>query len=106
MHCHEFGRLGYRVQAENRLGVTLATFYNDYDNLRSIEQVNPPAPTPIVLANGLTGKSYGAELTADYRLTDTWRLRAGYTEMRVSTEPKPGSTDTTRSTTFARSSVR
>jgi len=90
--------LGYRVQAENRLGVTLATFYNDYDNLRSIEQVNPPAPTPIVLANGLTGKSYGAELTADYRLTDTWRLRAGYTEMRVSTEPKPGSTDTTRST--------
>jgi len=88
--------LGYRVTGQDRLGVSLATFYNRYDNLRSIEMVNPPAPFPIVLGNGLEGKSYGAELTADYRLTGAWRLRAGYTEMRVRTEPKPGSTDTTR----------
>src|SRR5213596_3339432 len=58
--------------------------------------VNPPAPLPIVLANRLEGKSYGAELTADYRLTNTWQLRAGYTELRVRTEAKPGRTDTTR----------
>jgi iron complex outermembrane recepter protein len=88
--------VGYRVQAQDRLRVSLATFYNRYDHLRSVEMVNPPAPFPIVLANGLEGKSYGAELTADYQLTSRWRLRAGYTEMRVRTEPKPGSTDTTR----------
>ena len=88
--------LGYRVQAQDRLRMTLATFYNRYDHLRSVEMVNPPAPLPIILANGLEGKSYGAELTADYRLTNTWQLRAGYTEMRVRTEAKPGSTDTTR----------
>jgi len=88
--------LGYRVQAQDRLRMTLATFYNRYDHLRSVEMVNPPAPLPIVLANRLEGKSYGAELTADYRLTNTWQLRAGYTEMRVRTEAKPGSTDTTR----------
>ncbi len=88
--------LGYRAQALDRLGVSLATFYHRYDHLRSIEMVNPPAPFPIILANGLKGKSYGAELTADYRLTTAWRLRGGYTEMRVRTEPKPGSTDTTR----------
>jgi len=89
--------LGYRVQARDKVSVSLATFYNRYDNLRSIEMVSPPAPFPVVLANGLKGKSYGAELTADYQVTGAWRLRAGYTEMRVSTEPKPGSTDTTRS---------
>src|SRR3989441_2218151 len=88
--------LGYRVQAQDRLRMTLATFYNRYDHLRSVEMVNPPAPLPIVLANRLEGKSYGAELMADYRLTNTWQLRAGYTEMRVRTEAKPGSTDTTR----------
>ncbi len=88
--------LGYRVQAQDRLRMTLATFYNRYDHLRSVEMVNPPAPLPIVLANRLEGKSYGAELTADYRLTNAWQLRAGYTEMRVRTEAKPGSTDTTR----------
>jgi len=74
----------------------VATFYHRYDNLRSIELANPPAPFPIVLANGLEGKSYGVELTADYEVTQAWRLHAGYTEMRVRTEPKPGSTDTTR----------
>ena len=88
--------LGYRVQAQDRLRVSLATFYNRYDNLRSVEMVNPPAASPIILANGLKGKSYGAELTADYRLTDAWRLRGGYTEIRVRTAAKPGSTDTTR----------
>ncbi len=76
--------------------MSLATFYNRNDHLRSIEMVNPPAPFPIVLGNGLEGKAYGAELAADYRLTGAWRLRAGYTEMRIRTEPKPGSTDTTR----------
>src|SRR2546425_6091986 len=51
--------LGYRVQAQDRLSVSLAAFYNRYDNLRSVEMVNPPAPLPIILANGLKGKSYG-----------------------------------------------
>ena len=56
--------------------------------------VNPPAPLPIVLANGQSGTSYGAELTADYRVTDWWRLRLGYTELQIHIRAKPGSTDT------------
>src|SRR5437867_2370476 len=87
--------LGYRVQPQQRLSLSLATFYNDYDDLRSVEKVNPPAPFPIVIANGQKGESYGAELTADYRVADWWRLRAGYTELRVHIRPKLGSTDTT-----------
>ena len=62
--------LGYRSRPHERLSLAVATFYNDYDNLRSVEQINPPAPFPIVLANGQTGSSYGAELTAEYRASD------------------------------------
>ncbi len=88
--------LGYRTQAAERFSLSLATFYNVYDNLRSIERQNPPAPLPVVIANGLKGESYGAELTGDYRITDRWRLRAGYTELRIHIWPGPGSTDTSR----------
>ncbi|PYO62963.1 MAG: TonB-dependent receptor [Gemmatimonadetes bacterium] len=66
------------------------------EGLRSLEQVNPPAPFPIVIGNGQEGESYGAELTGDYRISGRWRVRAGYTELRVHIWASPGSTDTTR----------
>jgi len=88
--------LGYRTQAAERFSLSLATFYDIYGDLRSIERQNPPAPLPLVIANGLKGESYGAELTGDYRVTDRWRLRAGYTELRIHIRPGPGSTDTSR----------
>jgi len=88
--------LGYRTQASERFSLSLATFYNVYDNLRSVERQNPPAAFPLVVANGLKGESYGAELTGDYRITDRLRLKAGYTEMRLHLWPAPGSTDTSR----------
>jgi iron complex outermembrane receptor protein len=87
--------LGYRSEPHERLSLTLATFYNDYDDIRSLEQLNPPAPVPLVIANGQTGTSYGAELTADYRVTDRWRLRSGYTGLHLQLRPKPGSMDRT-----------
>jgi iron complex outermembrane receptor protein len=88
--------IGYRIRPQERLSFSLASFYNSYDKLRSVEKVNPPRPLPVVIGNGLTGESYGAELTADYRVIDRWLLRAGYTELQVRISPKPGSTDTTR----------
>ena len=86
--------MGYRAEIRPGFSVSLATFYHDYDDLRSLE---PPAVPggPSLIANGLVGKSYGAELSADLRVTDFWRLRAGYTEQRVSSEPKAGSRDAT-----------
>jgi iron complex outermembrane receptor protein len=86
--------LGYRVQPDPRISISLAAFYNDYDNLRSVEEVNPPNPLPVVIGNGQKGESYGAEFTAIYRVTDWWQLHAGYTELRVHIRPKSGSTDT------------
>jgi iron complex outermembrane receptor protein len=84
--------LGYRLQ-RRALTMSLATFYNRYEGLRSVEQTNPPAASPVVIGNGHDGESYGAELTAEYRVADAWRVRMGYTEMRVNIWAKPTSTD-------------
>jgi iron complex outermembrane recepter protein len=87
--------LGYRLQ-RGALTLALATFYNRYHGLRSIEKQNPPAATPLVLANGQEGESYGGELAAEYRVSDSWRVRAGYTDLRIQIWALPGSTDTSR----------
>ena len=84
--------LGYRAEVKRGLSFSLATFFHDYDDLRSLEI--PPNGLGGVVANGLEGKSYGAEFSADYLVRDGWRLRVGYTEMRVTSRPKAGSQDT------------
>jgi iron complex outermembrane receptor protein len=86
--------LGYRAQPYERLSLSIATYYNDYDRIRSIEPVNPPAPVPLVFRNGQEGESYGAEVSAEYQVTDTWKLRAVLSELRLQVRPKPGSLDT------------
>lgn len=85
--------LGYRLQ-HRAFQASLATFYNRYDGLRSLEQTNPPAAFPLVIGNGLDGESYGAELSTEYRIENGWRVRAGYTEMRIHIWAIPASTDT------------
>lgn len=83
--------LGYRVQVDPQLALTAATFYNLYDDLRSMEPLNPPAPFPIEINSELQGKAWGAELSADWRVLPTWRIHAGYTAVHAESEPQPGS---------------
>jgi iron complex outermembrane receptor protein len=87
--------LGYRAQPAERLSLSVAAFYHDYDDLRSREPATSPGLFPLVLANGQEGKSYGLELVARYRPTDWWQLQVGHTELRVEIRPKPGSADQT-----------
>jgi iron complex outermembrane receptor protein len=94
--------MGYRQEITDRLAFALATFYNDYNDLRSLEPLNPPAQFPIERSSGLQGHSSGAELTMEWRVTDAWRLHAGYTELRVHTERQPGNTDLTSDRNIAR----
>jgi iron complex outermembrane receptor protein len=97
--------LGYRHQRA-ALALAVATFYTRYHGLRSLEQVNPPTPAPVVISNGQDGESYGAEVTADFWATSGWRLRAGYTELRVHIWPNPGSTDASRGATESQAPER
>jgi iron complex outermembrane receptor protein len=87
--------LGYRTQPAERLSVSVAAFYNDYDDLRTREPATSPGPVPVRLGNGQEGESYGLELLVRYRPTDWWQLQVGHTELRVEIRPKPGSADRT-----------
>ena len=75
---------GYRWHARDRLSFDLATFYNDYDKLASLELgdafVDPDGRTvfPIVNENLTRGRTYGAELQAEWEPVDDWRLTANY----------------------------
>jgi len=85
--------LGYRVQAQRRFSLSAAAFYNDYDDLRSLERIDPGVPFPVSIGNGLEGESYGVELSADLSINRAWKVRAGYTGLRIDLRPKPASTD-------------
>ena len=70
--------LGYRTEINRSLGLSIATFFHDYEDLRSVEPI-PGAPGQTVILNELSAETYGVELAATWRVTDFWRLRGGYT---------------------------
>src|SRR5690606_38171868 len=74
--------LGWRIQPQEQLLLSLATFYNVYDNIRSAEPGPPPYNIPITYGNGVKGTTYGIELATTYQVNEWWRLRGGYTFLK------------------------
>jgi iron complex outermembrane receptor protein len=68
--------LGTRIQPLPELSFSISTFYNDYDQLRSVEY-SPVTLLPLYWGNMMYGNSYGVETWGTYRVTDWWRLSAG-----------------------------
>src|SRR3981081_2970074 len=68
--------LGYRVQLGSKFSASISTFFNDYDDVRSLSSSPPPAflGLPFFYENNLEGETYGIELSANYRVFDWWRL--------------------------------
>jgi iron complex outermembrane receptor protein len=85
--------LGWRMQAAERLSLSVATFHNDYDKIRSAEPGAGPLGLPITLGNGVQGDTYGIEISAVQRMTDWWQLRGGYTYLEKRLEVAPGNVD-------------
>jgi len=73
--------LGYRTELAERLGLSLAGFFNDYDDIRSVEPI-AGAPGQFIILNGLRAKTYGVELSLTWQAMNWWRLRGGYTYFR------------------------
>lgn len=90
--------LGWRIQPQEGLSISLATFYNVYDNLRSVEPGPPPFNIPLTFGNGVEGHTYGVELSAVYQLNSWWRLRGGYTFLKKELIVKPTSSDSNNGT--------
>ena len=96
--------VGYRAQVTSNLTFDLATFYNNYTNLRSAEPGTPfvegsPAPTdiviPFVAANKMSGGTYGVELFADWKLIPKWRLAGSYSYLQMNIHKNSDSLDPT-----------
>jgi iron complex outermembrane receptor protein len=82
--------LGYRLKATSNLSFDLAGYYNDYDNLRSVE---PLPGGKITIENKLVGQSYGGSLAAKWRIADWWRLDGSVSLFRVDIDKAPGGHD-------------
>ena len=85
--------LGWRVQPSKKLSVSLSTFYNVYDHLRSAEPPPPPLNYPIVITNGVQGETYGVELAFISQPATWWSLKGGYTYLKKHLWAKPGHKD-------------
>lgn len=85
--------LGWRFQSQSQFNLSLATFYNFYDYLRTAEPGPPPLNLPITIGNGLEGETYGAEISGTYQPLEWWRIRGGYTFMKKQLSLKPTSKD-------------
>ncbi len=87
--------VGYKAQPAHALTTSIATFYDDYDHLRSVEM-----GTPAVFANNLRGHGYGAETELTYQAQTWWRLSSGYTFQHLGLYA-----DSPQSQSFLRSSL-
>jgi iron complex outermembrane receptor protein len=96
--------LGYRVQATNSFSADIATFYNNYSNLRTAEPGAPflegsPIPTdvviPFVAANKMSGGTYGVDLFADWKVQPKWRLVGSYSYLQMDIKKNSDSLDPT-----------
>jgi iron complex outermembrane recepter protein len=91
--------LGYRAEIGLKASLSVSTFYNDYNDVRSATSTPTTAvyvfPFPVVFQNNLEGHTYGAEVSANYQLLSWWRLHAGYDLLREDIFVKPGQTDAT-----------
>lgn len=85
--------LGWRVQPVNTFSISLSTFYNVYDDIRSAEPSAAANHLPITFANGVKGNSYGVELSVITRLANWWNVKGGYTFFQKNLSLKPGSND-------------
>jgi iron complex outermembrane receptor protein len=81
---------GVRVQPFARASLSVSTYYNDYDALRSIE-ITPVTVLPLRWGNGMAGHAYGIEAWGDYQLTDWWRVSGSVNALSERFKFKPGS---------------
>ncbi|HLH56905.1 MAG TPA: TonB-dependent receptor [Verrucomicrobiae bacterium] len=79
--------LGYRVELFKRVSIDVAGFYNKYTDLIVTEPGAPiletsPLPPHLLVPsqslNAAAGQTYGAELSARWRVTEDWNIVGSY----------------------------
>lgn len=96
---------GYRSLVRPKFYFDIATFYNSYDHLLSLEpagapfsEASPPPPhvvVPFFLGNGLLGNTYGIEIAPVWNPLSWWRAQGSYSYLKVDLRRRAGSLDPT-----------
>ena len=81
--------LGARAQPASRLSVSISGFFNDYDDLKTIE-TTPVSFLPLLWGNGMHGDTWGVEAWGDYQAAPWWRLSAGFNLLYERLSFRPG----------------
>lgn len=90
---------GYRYQANRRVWVDVASFFNEYDDLMTVgpgapftETSPPPQHTvyPQYLFNAADARAYGLESVLGYEVTPFWHAELGYSHLRINVRRAPG----------------
>jgi iron complex outermembrane receptor protein len=79
--------LGYRLEPRKDLSIDLAVFYNNYNKLES-QTIGPPIlgsqiVLPLNWDNAIAGDTYGGEISATARVTDSWRIVCSYSLLQT-----------------------
>jgi len=102
-----------RRSIRKRLSLDVATFFDHYDHLESLEpgpEVFEPTPAParyvmpITFGNLMYGTTEGAELSVNLELNRRWTLSPGYAFLEMHLHTQPTSLDTTSVATYQGSS--
>lgn len=79
---------GYRFQPDALSSVSVATFYNVYRDVYSVEAL--PGTLTYQIQNGSRAESWGFEFSGSYQLHKNWRMRGGYTYFNKDIRVSPG----------------
>jgi iron complex outermembrane receptor protein len=84
--------LGYRIEPTKRLSFDVAGFYNTYDNLLRFVPGTPFIQGPVMVfpqtvQNSGSAETFGAELSAQWKVLDNWRLTGSYSWLHVNLNP-------------------
>ena len=90
--------LGYRIHPSSSISVSLAAYYNMYDNIRSVETIITPPPARLVFGNGFEATTFGGDIKIDSKIFNWWLIRVGYSHIQIDFDKKPGSTDNSNGT--------
>ena len=105
--------VGYRVEPAKRVSLDFATFFNVYHELRTVEPGTPAIETtpqpphvlvPQIFGNGMNGRTYGAEASADWNVVTRWKLTGSYSLLNMRLRLAPTSLDVSNATAASRQS--